>query len=393
MRKVGKGLLLGAALASGFIPVQAETPAPADYSVDSSWLCRPGRNDACAQDLSATVIRANGEMAREEFRPAATPAIDCFYVYPTVSTDPGGNSDLNAGREETFVAQVQFARFGAQCRTFAPLYRQATLTSLHARMNGGAGPAADRALAYGDVLAAWRHYMAHDNNGRGIVLIGHSQGAAVLLSLIKAEIDGKPVQKQLVSAILPGTNVVVPDGADVGGSLQHIPACRAADQTGCVISYVSFRDNVPPTSAGLFGRGVEPMTMQAFPNAHALCSNPASLGGGSAPLHSYFQTDFGAWAQAGFAWTQNGQRIDTPFVTTPGLLSARCVTDGPNSYLAVHVEAGKDDARTQDVPGDVVVNGRPFPDWGLHRIDMHIAIGDLVDVVGRQAAAFTAAKR
>lgn len=386
-----KQALLGAALMLGLAPMPAQS-APADYNVDANWLCRPGRNDACAQDQTTTVIAADGTLTREPFVPATDPAVDCFYVYPTVSTDPGGNSDLVAGREETFVAQVQFARFGAQCRTFAPLYRQATLTSLHARMGGGAGPAADRALAYGDVLAAWRHYLAHDNNGRGVVLIGHSQGAAVLLSLIQAEIDGKPLQKQLVSAILPGTNVVVPNGADVGGSLKHIPACRSADQTGCVISYVAFRDTVPPADSGLFGRGVEPMTMRAFPDAHALCANPASLAGGSAPLHSYFQTDFGAWADAGFAWTHNGRHIDTPFVSTPGLLSARCVTTGDISYLAVHVDASAGDGRTHDIPGDVVVNGRRFADWGLHRIDVHLAIGDLVGIVGRQGAAHVASQ-
>lgn len=387
-----KWALLGGALMMGLAPVPALS-APADYSDDASWLCRPGRDDACAGDLSATIITADGRMQKEAFVRAADPSIDCFYVYPTVSTDPGGNSDLNAGPEETFVAKVQFARFGAQCRTFAPLYRQATLTSLHARMNGGVGPAADRDLAYNDVLAAWRHYMAHDNKGRGVVLIGHSQGAAVLLALIKAEIDGKPAQKQLVSAILLGTNVVVPDGADVGGSLKHIPACRAGDQTGCVISYVSFRDNVPPSQSGLFGKGVEPTSMQAFPNSRAICTNPASLTGGDGPLRSYFQSDLGPWARDGFAWTRDARPIDTPFVTTPGLLTARCVTQGDISYLAVHVAAGKEDVRTQDVPGDVVVKGRVFPDWGLHRIDMHIGIGDLVEIVGRQGAAFTAATR
>jgi hypothetical protein len=369
-------------------PVRAA--AAADYSLEANWLCRPDRTDACAQGETATVITADGRMTREAFTPAADPPIDCFYVYPTVSLDPGGNSDLTPGPEERFVAQVQFARFSAHCRMFAPMYRQVTLTNLHARMTGGSAPPPDRALAYSDVLAAWRYYLAHDNHGRGLVLFGHSQGMAVLLQLIKKEIDGAPVQAHLVSAILLGGNVVVPDSADVGGTFQHIPACRAAGQTGCVISYVSFRAAAPPPQGGYFGGANEPLTQDVVRNAHALCTNPASLAGGAAPLRSYFPTDFGQWAP-GFSWTTTQQRIDTPFVSTPGLLSAECVRDGAMNYLAISVHAGADDLRTHDIPGDVIVNGRLFPEWGLHRLDVPLAIGDLVDIVGRQGAAYAAA--
>lgn len=372
---------------------QESASSAADYSLDANWLCRPGRPDACAQDLTATVIAADGSMTREAFTRNPDAAIDCFFVYPTVSLDPGGNSDLNPGPEERFVALVQFARFSAQCRTFAPMYRQGTLSSLRARMNGVAGPTGDRALAYNDVLAAWRHYLAHDNHGRGFVLIGHSQGTVVLEALIKEEIDGKPVQAQLVSAILLGANVVVPNGADVGRTFQHIPACRLPAQTGCVISYVSFRATAPPPAGSIFGIAMEPLSPEVFANSHALCTNPAGLTGGAAPLRSYFSTDFGAWAPPGFSWTTRQQTIDTPFVSTPGLLSAECVTNGANTYLAVHVNAGPNDVRTRDIPGDVIVNGRLFPDWGLHRIDVHVAIGDLVDVVGQQSAAYAAQHR
>jgi len=245
-------------------PVRETATEAVDYALEANWLCRPNSDDACAQDQTATVITADGQMTREAFAPDADPRIDCFYVYPTASRDPGGNSDLIPGSEEVFVAQVQFARFAARCRTFAPMYRQVTLTSLHARMNGVAGPQPDPALGSIDVLAAWRHYLAHDNHGRGVVLIGHSQGAAVLTQLIKDEIDGKPVQAQLVSAILLGANVVVPDDADVGGTFQHIPACRAATQTGCVISYVSFRASAPPSPSGYFGRAVDPLSRETI---------------------------------------------------------------------------------------------------------------------------------
>lgn len=402
MGGIWKYALLGAALWAGAVSAQAQTtttpspeaspPAP-DYSVGANWLCRPGRNDACAQDESAVVLSADGHMTREAFRPAAHPRIDCFYVYPTVSLDPGGNSDLTPGHEEYSVAQVQFERFAAQCRPFAPMYRQGTLTALHARMNGETPPAVDRNLPYNDVLAAWRSYLAHDNHGRGVVLIGHSQGSAILIQLIRNEIDGKPVQAQLVSTILLGANVVVPNGADVGGTFQHIPACRAATQTGCVISYVTFRDNAPPPPVGIFAHAADPRTGEPIPNAHTVCTNPANLAGGSGLLHSYFPTDFGQWTPQGFAWTTTHAHLDGAFASTPGLVSAQCVTDGPSTFLAVHVSAGADDVRTHDIPGDVIVNGRLFPDWGLHRVDVPIAIGNLVDIVGQQGAAYMAAHR
>ena len=45
-----------------------------------------------------------------------------------------------------------------------------------------------------------------------LVLVGHSQGSGVLTRLIKEQIDGKPVQGKLISAILMGTSLPVPKG-------------------------------------------------------------------------------------------------------------------------------------------------------------------------------------
>ena len=99
------------------------------------------------------------------------------------------------------------------------------------------------ALGYEDVRAAWRYYLAHDNGNRGIVLIGHSQGTSILTELIRREIEGTPVQSRIVSALLIGgpDGILVPRGQDVGGTFPHLPVCRAATQTGCVVAYSSFR--------------------------------------------------------------------------------------------------------------------------------------------------------
>ena len=165
--------------------------------------------------------------------PAASPPIDCFYVYPTVSRDPGLNSDMNAGPEENGATMVQFARFASVCRPFAPIYRQGTLASIGAFLRGS-DPAPVANLAYADVLAAWRHYLRHRNNGRPFVLIGHSQGTIHLVRLLAEEIEGRPEAARMLSALLIGYNVEVPEGRVTGGSFRTTPLCTRAGQTGCV---------------------------------------------------------------------------------------------------------------------------------------------------------------
>jgi predicted esterase len=101
---------------------------------------------------------------------------------------------------------------------------------------------------------------AHYNDGRGIVFIGHSQGASILIALLKRGVDAKPaVRRRLVSALLLGENVTVPKGRAVGGDFEHIPACRSRGQTGCVVAYSSFATTPPPNSKfGRVGTGLHP---------------------------------------------------------------------------------------------------------------------------------------
>jgi hypothetical protein len=366
-------LVVVAIVALSAVPAWAQSPAPRnDYSKADTWLCRPGGQDACAVDLTTTVIAEDGRMTAEKFAPNPNPPIDCFYVYPTVSLDAGGNSDMTAGPEERNVIRAQFARFASQCRPFAPVYRQFTLTALRA---GTAGKpiTADRTLGYNDVLDAWNHYLKNDNNGRGVVLIGHSQGSGVLTQLLRNEIDGKPIQSRIVSALLLGTNVAVPKGKDVGGAFKNLPLCRATDQTGCVITYVSFRSTIPPPEGSRFGRVAEA-------GMEAGCTNPAALDGGRAPLHAYLST-------ATHQWVTPPGTVTTPFVSVPRMLTAECVSNDKGSYLEITVHGDAKDARADDIPGDVMAAGKPNPSWGLHLIDVHAAIGNLVDVVGRQSKA------
>lgn len=357
-------LLLAAATVVGPASAAPALAAPADYRQPANWLCRPGRQDACAE----------GPL------PASPPQADCFYVYPTVSLDPTPNSDLLAGVEERGIVAAQLAPFGGVCRLYAPVYRQVTLAALRLSMTGK--PAAiDRELPYADVGAAWRDYLAHDNHGRPFVLIGHSQGSNVLSRLLAEEIDGKPIARQLLSAVLPGGTVEVPLTADVGGTFKTLPLCRSEAQTGCILSWASYRDTRPPPPDARFGRSDKPgMT--------AACTNPAALGGGTAALGAVFGIP---WWRGGVAqyrqpadWTDARRSI-----AMPGLLTGRCRTEGSVAWLSVHVDARASGPAATSTSA-AAVGDDAYPDWGWHVVDLAIVQGDLVRLVAAETAAWTA---
>jgi pimeloyl-ACP methyl ester carboxylesterase len=366
----------------------AEAPAqPNNYGDAKSWLCRPGRQDACAVDLSTTVVAADGRLTKETWTAGANAPIDCFYVYPTVSTDTTPNSDMTADPAELNVVRQQFARLVSKCRPFAPLYRQITLAGLRRVL---ANPSATTTafgsgVQYEDVRDAWRHYLQNDNRGRGVVLVGHSQGSFVLMELIRQEIDGKPIQSRIVSAILMGTTMAVPQGKDVGGTFQHLPLCKSASQTGCVITFASFRSTVPPPANTLFGK-------VADANMAAACTNPASLGGGIGHLHAYLTKDGGTITSATppKPWVVPEKPIETPWVSVPGLLTAECKTNENATYLEITVHGNPSDPRVDDITGDLGVGTQVLANWGLHLIDVNLAMGNLVDIVGQQAKVYAA---
>jgi hypothetical protein len=370
-------------------PAAPPTYAPNDYGDKANWLCWPGRADACASDLTATVARADGATSTQAFKADPNAPIDCFYVYPTVSRDPTPISDMTVKPEETNVVVQQAARLSAKCRLYAPMYRQFTLTALVQAMTRpptpGQAPAFRAQVGYNDVKDAWNYYLAHENHGRGVVLVGHSQGSGVLTQLIRNEIDGKPAQGQVISAILMGTALVVPAGGDVGGDFKSIPLCHSASQLGCAIAYSSFRETSPPPDNSRFGRP----RFNAAPGMEAACVNPASLAGGPGAAKSYFGLNIVDPSNAQFRWIKD-KTIDTPFVTTPGLITAECVHTGQFHYLSIHINADPSSPRTSEIPGDVVFGGAVQKDWGLHLIDANLFMGNLVDIVGAEAKAWQA---
>jgi Protein of unknown function (DUF3089) len=379
-------------LAAPAAAVRADTPAPLDYAKAEMWVCWPGAKvNACEIDLTTTVVKADGATSVEPFKADPKPPIDCFYIYPTVSNDPGVLANAAVEPEEQMVVKQQLARFASVCRIYAPVYRQFTLTALRAAMTGTPLPGSlpRPTTPYDDSVAAWKYYLAHENHGRGVVLIGHSQGSGVLTQLIKNEIDGKPVQKQIVSALLLGTRLTVPAGKDVGGDFQSMPLCHSPQQTGCAVAYASFRADSPPPANSRFGKATS-----TAPGMEAACVNPAALGGGEGELHSYLASGneaIAATASRSPDWLP-GTKITTPFVSVPGMLWASCVNKDGFNYLAIRIDGGSG-PRTKTISGDVMVGNVILKDWGLHLIDANLAMGNLIDLVRSQGKAWMAAKR
>ena len=83
--------------------------------------------------------------------------------------------------------------------------------------------------------------------------------------------------------------------------------------------------------------------------------------------------------RASTPWVESGT-VETPFASVPGLLSAECATNEHATFLEVTVHGDPSDPRVDDITGDIT------PQWGLHLIDVNLAMGDLVAIVREQAA-------
>ena len=185
-----------------------------------------------------------------------------------------------------------------------------------------------------------------------------------------------------------GTVVPVPKGKDVGGAFQHIPLCHSASQIGCLITFASFRSTVPPPANTLFGRVPDP-------NMTAACVNPAALAGGSGELHAYLSSDGRTitGTTKPKPWVVPEAAIDTPWVSVPGLLTAKCTSnDNASGYLEVTVNGNPTDPRVDDIVGDIGIGTNVLANWGLHLVDVNLTMGNLLDIVGSEGKAFAAKK-
>jgi hypothetical protein len=362
---------LVAALAAAVATCGLAAAGPA--SAKTVWLCKPGqKSDPCSPSLSTTRVTPKGKkLGVDRVKRVKNPKVDCFYVYPTVSDDRAPQADLSIDPELRSIALYQAARYSRDCKVYAPVYRQVTLQGL---LNPSTVTPEMRESAYADVRAAWLEYLKKYNKGRGVLLVGHSQGTFVLRRLVTEEVDRKAsVRKRLVAAYLLGGNVLVKKGEDAGGDFQNVPACRSATQLGCAVAYSTYNAPVPDNSR--FGKTTEA-------DREVLCVNPAALRGGAGKLDSIVpaqpfaeQTTMGGLTnQVGFT----SPKVKTAWVSAPDSYRARCVSENGANVL-----------QTTPLGGAPVLKTLPDATWGLHLVDANLPLGNLAELAKRQIAAYS----
>ena len=346
--------------------------ARASYADPSRWLCLPGRDDACARSIDATEIRPDrSSVVVRDTRSPDADKVDCFYVYPTVDLR------LGAANHEDFTDQepiarttaAQVARFRSVCTLYAPLYRQITIGTY---LRADAVKRPYTAVAEADIDEAFQHYLKHYNGGRKFVLLGHSQGAEMVVHLLKRFFDGDPkLREQLLLAMPIGWPTEVPRGRTVGGTFASVPMCTHAGEIGCVVAYRSHA----------VGSDVASKHAVPSPGNESICVNPAELAHGPGrPFSRAFLPT------ALVARDSDVADVATPFVLLRDFYGGAC-TDGPAGYryLAMTETPPPGDGRTSPIRfSSLWLRSAAL---GLHLLDYQFAQGDLIDLVAERAAA------
>ena len=382
--------LVTAGWSSGSPPAGASSEVPRQGAA-LVWLCRPDQaSSPCASSLAATTITAAGTLEPATWpRSALASKFACFYVHPTDSLAKTANTGLAVTTNDTITAVEQAAPLSTVCDVWAPAYRSQTWTSVEKLLAGDeAVGASSFAVAYNSVLTAWQWFLAH-TEGKPIVLVGDSQGSAIIIHLISAAVDHEPsVLHRLLVAAIVGGNLQVPSGQTVGATFTKVPLCTSDTETGCAIAFSSYPSQPPADS--LFGRPGQGVSLQSGQTAkvgqQVACVNPADLTGGTADLDPYFLT-LTQVAPDPYIDFALKKPVPTPWVTYPELYSASCRQGGGATWLQVRSLAGTSHTRpvvTEDVVGQL---GGTGPAWGYHGYEYGLALGNLLhDVAGEEAA-------
>lgn len=213
-------------------------PSAPDYAARANWSCLPDKDDYA--DMVPSTVGSEDQQAEA--------AADVFFIHPTTFMESENwNADvydegLNHSTDSRAIKH-QASIFNAAGRVFAPRYRQMVYAGFFSEDKASMKEAGE--VAYSDVKAAFEYYLRNWNEGRPIIIAGHSQGSFHGMNLLKEYFDGTELQSQLVAAYLPGWPIPT-------DFYTHIPASNSPDQIGCVSGWCTFKEGYEPESIHTF---------------------------------------------------------------------------------------------------------------------------------------------
>ena len=152
------------------------------------------------------------------------------------------NSDVTDSKQNNTVRNIaikyQASAWANAGKIYSPLYRQVHYRSFYEPFTSNGGRDAGK-IAYDDIRRAFIFYLENLNNGRPIIIAGHSQGAYHCKTLLKEFFDGKDLQNQLIAAYIPGTRVDI-------NEFKTIHALKKPDDIKGYLSWNTFRINKKP---------------------------------------------------------------------------------------------------------------------------------------------------
>jgi hypothetical protein len=261
----------------------AQQPKAPDYNQEKYWSALPFRTDA------ADIIPAGENRVSDSLKD-----VDVFYIYPTVYIQGSTwNEDVDDKRQNKIVdnkpVKYQASGFNASCRVYAPRYRQAILKAFHDSING---PKA-LAFAYQDVKRAFQYYLEHYNHGRPIIIASHSQGTYHARRLLAEFFDSTDLKKRLVAAYVIGY-------AFNEKTYKNLKPCENAGQTGCYITWASYKTGYEPGPSVLYGNVcVNPVSWSRDTIA---IDKSKSLGGILLSFNHEYKSDCATQVHHGLLW-------------------------------------------------------------------------------------------
>jgi hypothetical protein len=355
----------------------AAVPAAAGAAGKTTWICKPGQaDDLCAGTIAGSTLPPPGESAEPlGYTRPKDPPVDCFYLYPTQSEQLGPNSNLDKDPPIRRAVVQQARMFSTVCDVYAPMYRQVTNNGDQSAHN----PSVE--TAYRSARSAFRNYLKRHNDGRGFIMLGHSQGSAHTARLIAELVDtDRKLRKRFVGAIAPGANIAVPIGRSVGGLFEKVPACTEVGQYGCVIAFSTYSDAPPSDSS--FGRvdtgyWIYPRERFSAGSHEVMCTDPARLDGGNGVLLPVLNFDYLTAAPA--------QETESPWASQPDYYKVRCKRQGGAHWLNLSKLNLPGDTRPD--LGALVASGINY-----HVPEVNLAEGNLLRIAELQTGAFTKAQ-